>query len=76
MDSFREVIALWPTAADLGSACGVDAGTVRSWKARNSIPPEHWPAIVQNARAHAYRGVTLEGLAALVTPRKRKAKAA
>ncbi len=75
MQTFGDVISKWETASDLGAVCGVDAGTVRSWKARDSIPPQHFPAIVRDPVARKHN-VTMDRLFALQRPRKRKARAA
>lgn len=75
MESFVAVIALWPQPSDLAGDIGQDAVTVRSWKARNSIPAEYWPAIVQAAARREFEGLTLEFLATLVKPRKKHAGA-
>lgn len=71
MQSFVQVIDLWETAADLGAVCGVDAGTVRAWKARKSIPSAYWPAIVSSKEGKAAK-VTADRLTSLVKPRKRR----
>jgi hypothetical protein len=47
----------------VASALSVAKSTVSTWRARRSIPPEYWSALV---RLDAGRNeVTLEGLAAL-----------
>jgi hypothetical protein len=64
-DSFADVIALWPSAADLSRDMhGVKEVTVRAWKKRG-IPAEYWPEIVALAQGRGFAAVTLELLASL-----------
>ena len=45
------------------------ATTVASWKSRNSIPVQHWSALIQSAEAKGVAGITLETLAKLAETR-------
>jgi uncharacterized protein YjcR len=44
---------------------GLTPSTVSSWKARKSIPAEHWLGLVEMAQAEGVEAETLESLAAL-----------
>jgi hypothetical protein len=62
--SIPDLISRWETikafAVDVG--CGYEAA--RKMSDRESIAPEHWPAVVNAAKAKRIRGVTLDWLAA------------
>ena len=47
--NFAEVIALWPSAADLGAVLDVEPVTVRAWR-RRGIPARYWSAVALAAR--------------------------
>jgi hypothetical protein len=47
--SFAEVIALWPSAAELAEVLDVEAVTVRAWRKRG-IPARYWTAVARVAR--------------------------
>lgn len=57
-----DIIALWPTAADLARAIGEKPDTVRRWRLRSSIPAWHWQAIDEAARTSGIRNVTVKRL--------------
>jgi hypothetical protein len=70
MKTAQDVIAAFGGSARFAEATGHKPGTVRLWKHRNSIPPEHFPSVVQGARLKRIRGVTLESLYALQAKRE------
>jgi hypothetical protein len=47
--SFAEVIALWPSAAELAAVLDVEAVTVRAWR-RRGIPARYWSVVAEAAR--------------------------
>ena len=51
MQTFRDIIALWQTAAELSEDSGVSVYIVRSWKERDNIPGHHFNAVVRAAEA-------------------------
>lgn len=53
----------------LASALSLPATTVASWRSRESIPPQHWSALVARAKAMGIKGVTFEALAKLAAGR-------
>jgi hypothetical protein len=71
MDSYRDVLAKWGEG-ELAADTRLDAGLVRSWRNRNSIPPDYWPAVAAAAKGRKIRGVSIEFLARLRKPRKRR----
>ena len=58
----------------LSEVLNLPRGTVSAMKTRNSIPPEHWPAIAREAERVGIEGVTLDSLAELRGPRQRRTK--
>ena len=46
--SFAEVIALWPSAAELAAVLDVEAVTVRAWR-RRGIPARYWSVVAEAA---------------------------
>ncbi len=47
-----------------------NASTVSSWKARKSIPVEHWPRVVDAAKKADIGGLTYDALVALHSGRR------
>ena len=62
MTTFADIIDRFPSAEVLASALGEKGGTVRAWRARNSIPSRYWLALVAAAQALGIDGVTHEVL--------------
>jgi hypothetical protein len=71
--SFSDVIDAFGTAEKLAAAIGERGGTVRQWRARNSIPSEYWPRVADAAKQAGIDGITVDALLALARPRKRPA---
>jgi hypothetical protein len=67
--SFSAIIALWPSVDLLAADLGEKPATVRKWKQRNKIPPEHWVGVVRSAQVRGYEGVTADVLAAVAAGR-------
>lgn len=70
METFRDIINLWPSAEDLGRDIEIPGGLVRLWRRRDNIPAAHWIDIVTAAEARPIPGVTLERLATLAKVRE------
>jgi len=56
------IINLWPTIAECSRDVGQPYETVKQWRRRNSIPAEHWRAVIAAANAKQFQGVTLDAL--------------
>jgi len=69
MKGIDQILALWPSIADLGRDLGVPYSTVAAWKQRGSIPVAYWRGLTQAARSRGLREVTSELLVALHDPR-------
>lgn len=70
MHSFQDVIASWPSIADLAAdlstpAAKLEPNTVKQWKTRDKIPDEHWLAVAEAAKRRGLKRITVEKLAAL-----------
>lgn len=76
MQSFSDVIRLWPSRGDLAADCCVPYGHVQQWERRDSIPPQYWPRLIEAAKARRFRGINADKLMSLAKPRKRAGKAA
>jgi len=63
METFCDVIELWPTTVDFCEDLEVCEETGKSWKRRNSIPPGWWLETIRMAKERRYRGVNLKLLA-------------
>lgn len=61
--SHTELINLWPSLTAFAGDLSIQYGTAKAMRRRNSIPPVHWPAIVERAKARRIKGVTLQSLA-------------
>ena len=60
---FKDVISLWPTAADFGRDLGIEEVHARAMKRRNSIPSKYWDSLVNAASEQGFVNVTHEALA-------------
>lgn len=62
MNRVDDIIALWPSMADLGRDLGLPYPTVAAWKQRGSIPVAYWRDLVGAARQRGFRDVDAEML--------------
>lgn len=58
METFADIIGLWPSAETLGEDIGVCGVTVRAWRNRNSIPSNRWADVIAAAKARGFDSVT------------------
>ena len=63
--TFAEVIEALGGSTALAEALGRPEGTVSAWKSRDSIPPDMWAAIVEEARSQKNKAVSLTLLASI-----------
>lgn len=57
MANIEIIYSAWNgNAEDMAADIGQQGVTVRQWRNRDSIPPEHWPIIIEKAAA---KGVLL-----------------
>jgi hypothetical protein len=78
MGSFRAVIDLWPSKAQLARDIGCAESRVQKWSVRNSIPAEWWLRLINAAHRRGYK-VSFEdlaGLAAVSAPEPQTTEAA
>ena len=76
MKTVTDFINAFGGSTELAKALDAPPPTVAAWKHRG-IPPRHFPALVNQARAQKVKGITLESLHTLKVeqPRKRKERA-
>ncbi len=65
IQSFPELLKLWPTISALAEDLGVKYLTARGWQQRGAVPAEYWLGLVASAEKRDIEGVTLELLAKL-----------
>ena len=65
MDSFADIIGLWPTTAAFASDMKIRGVTARQWKNRDRIPANFWIDIVAVSARRGFSQVTLKLLANL-----------
>lgn len=65
LNSFREVIGLWPSLRAFSEEPEVGANliAVRKWQQRDSIPSEEWAGVTKAAQRRGFDEVTAELLA-------------
>ncbi len=65
LNSFREVIGLWPSLRALSEEPEVCANliAVRKWHQRDSLPSEEWMGVAKAAQRRGFDEVTVELLA-------------
>ncbi len=56
MVNMTKIYAAWDSAEEMAADLSEKGVTVRQWRNRNSIPPEHWANVIEKA---ALRGVVL-----------------
>ena len=71
MESFSDVIRALGEPPGFAKAVGVAESHARTMKARDSIPPEYWQALVAAAEARGIEGVSLDLLAGFAARRRR-----
>lgn len=76
MESFVDVIALWPSLSALADDLGLPYGVVKQWRMRNSIPAERWQSLIAAAQVRDIAGITADSLAALAARRAQPERAA
>jgi len=65
MNSFADIIDLWPSAVELARDIGVSPGNVRAMKRLDSISAKYFVAIVAAAHYRGYEAVSYELMARL-----------
>ncbi|CAB4196133.1 hypothetical protein UFOVP1299_57 [uncultured Caudovirales phage] len=65
MNTFCEIMALWPNRAELQRDCGVKYTTAQQWWSRNSIPSKYWMVLIASAEKRGLPGLSLEVFAGI-----------
>lgn len=76
MQSFTEVISRLGGPAAVALILNAKVDTVRKMAERDSVPTEHWQALIDVARDKRVRGVTYAGLAKMKRPRLKRGTSA
>lgn len=71
--SFRDIIAIWPTRGDLAREISVPIGTARQMYTRNSIARWYWPKVVAAAAERERPDITEALLTKLATAKREEA---
>ncbi len=69
MKRFSDIVDDLGGAAPFAALLGIPESHARTIKARDSIPPEHWPRVVEAARERGIDGVTFEALSEMRSAR-------
>lgn len=64
---FKDIIYLWPSAADFGRDIGVGEVSARAMSRRNSIPSKYWGATIKAAVERGISSLSYETLAKCAT---------
>lgn len=72
LETFAGVIDTLGGSAVVAAGIKAEAGTVRQWRNRGSIPASVWPQIVSFANDQNVNSITLEALAALAARKSRR----
>lgn len=70
---FRDVIFLWPTAAEFGRDLGIGEVSARAMKNRNSIPSKYWDKVVKAAHERGIGDISLEALSKIASGKRSNA---
>lgn len=73
MQTFRDVIGLWPTVPAFAIDVGVGERTAFSWWQRDSIPADWFAEVVRAAGRRGHIAVTAEAMA-IAAEKRRLAK--
>lgn len=70
MNTFSQLIDLWPTKAEFASDLGVEYGVAHQWDRRDSIPSDYWNDVIAAAERRQLKGINLELLAEISSKKK------
>jgi hypothetical protein len=62
IETVSDIISKWPSLAEFAADAGVSYEAAKKMRSRNSIPVEHWPAIISGASDREIEGVSSDGL--------------
>lgn len=73
-NDFRSVIDRWPkpSISQFADDVGIHYVTAQVMRHRNSISPDHWPAVVDAAQRRGFREITLDLLCRLRAERSKR----
>ena len=62
MDTFRDVIAAWPSLETMAEDAATTVGAIKQWRNRDYIPGDYWLRLEVGAAARRIPGVTMHTL--------------
>lgn len=65
IETWDELLGLWPYVASFASDVGVPFLRARGWVNRKSVPSRYFPAICEASKSHGIADATPDDLAAL-----------
>lgn len=71
MNTFRDIIACWPSIGDFAADIGVPYQAAQSMWWRDSIGVVHWPAVLRCLRGRGWPGLTNDDLVSMKLSRER-----
>lgn len=71
MSTWRDIFKAFGGPAELGRALGISTEHATQMRRRDSIPPLHWPRLIEAAREKKIEGVNYEALAKLAATASR-----
>jgi hypothetical protein len=75
MNSVADIVRAFGGPTKLGRVVGASPQAINNMRARDFIPAEYWPALIEGARAAGVDGLTYEGLARFAESRRREGAA-
>ena len=75
VQSFTEIVGLWPSPDAMAVELGAKVETVRKWRQRDSIPAEWWLAIVEAASRQGHQ-LAIKDMAELAARKRPEDEAA
>lgn len=70
MQTFKDLFRELGGVGAVAEALGVTYDGALKMRARESVPPKHWPKLVEMAAAKGVRGVTIASLAQIAVKKR------
>jgi hypothetical protein len=73
MQTFRDIIGLWPSHRAMAGDIGANHWAVAKWHQRDNIPPEWWNDVLAAAVRFGHEGLTAQLMADIAGKRREAA---
>lgn len=70
METFKDVIAAWPSLEAMAEDAGTTVGAIKQWRNRAAIPGDYWLALEVGAAKRSIPGVTTRTLAGMALAKR------